>query len=574
MGEVFGKLILLQTGGPAQEFELGKATVSLGRALTNDVVLNDGRVSRSHARIACTPGGCTLTDLGSSNGTRVNGLRIESAKLNPGDMIGLGSAQLRFELSAPVGEDLGSTTINSEADLDQTINHEILPVAINETRIPRLVIMTPEKTWELPLDQVDRLMIGRTDENQVVLEHQKVSRRHAEVVRRGNVFVLRDLGSTNGTWYKDTHVDEMVLQNGDAFRIGHAQLVFKSGFEEESLTMADESLFRKSGERAGGRNPVVFVPGMFGSQLWIGNERVWPNIKLLFKNPELLAFPTTSNVPVEPRGILDEVVVIPNLIKMDAYNRMGDYLVEDLGYVRDVDFFEFAYDWRKDVRLASQQLSQLIDNLSTTRPVTVIAHSLGALVARYYIERLGGKRRVDRLVLLGGPHQGVVRAAHTLLTKADMLPFGIMGDKFREFSLSLPAMYEILPTYPVAVDQRGEQINFLEYENWLDEKNLPHLRSARQFRQELGRTSSIPTLSVFGYGIKTISHITVRRSEGGGLSNVTPVITPSGDSSILEKSAVLEGSEIHPVQQYHGSLFVDNDVKMRLKIELTKVFST
>ncbi len=36
---------------------------------------------------------------------------------------------------------------------------------------------------------------------------------------------------------------------------------------------------------------------------------------------------------------------------------------------------------------------------------------------------------------------------------------------------------------------------------------------------------------------------------------------------------MLEGSEIHPVQQYHGSLFVDNDVKMRLKLELTRPFS-
>ena len=48
----------------------------------------------------------------------------------------------------------------------------------------------------------------------------------------------------------------------------------------------------------------------------------------------------------------------------------------------------------------------------------------------------------------------------------------------------------------------------------------------------------------------------------------------NGDSTILEFSTVLEGSEIHPVQQYHGSLFVDNDVKMRLKVELTRPFSS
>ena len=45
---------------------------------------------------------------------------------------------------------------------------------------------------------------------------------------------------------------------------------------------------------------------------------------------------------------------------------------------------------------------------------------------------------------------------------------------------------------------------------------------------------------------------------------------PGGDNTIPERSAVLEGSDIHPVQQYHGTLYVDNDVKMRLKLELTR----
>ncbi len=39
---------------------------------------------------------------------------------------------------------------------------------------------------------------------------------------------------------------------------------------------------------------------------------------------------------------------------------------------------------------------------------------------------------------------------------------------------------------------------------------------------------------------------------------------------MLEHSAYLPGSEIHPVHQHHGSLFVDNDVKMRLKLELMR----
>jgi len=46
---------------------------------------------------------------------------------------------------------LEMTMIDSEADLQRTINHEILPVALNETHIPRLVVFTAQKTWKFRL---------------------------------------------------------------------------------------------------------------------------------------------------------------------------------------------------------------------------------------------------------------------------------------------------------------------------------------------------------------------------------------------------------------------------------------
>ena len=57
MEKSYGTLILIQQGGPEQEFDLGKTSVSLGRGMTNDIVLDDGRVSRSHARLDLSPEG-------------------------------------------------------------------------------------------------------------------------------------------------------------------------------------------------------------------------------------------------------------------------------------------------------------------------------------------------------------------------------------------------------------------------------------------------------------------------------------------------------------------------------------
>jgi pimeloyl-ACP methyl ester carboxylesterase len=456
--------------------------------------------------------------------------------------------------------------IDSEADLELTIDREILPVAINETGIPQLVIITDEGSWDVSLEDVDSVTIGRGEDNQVVIDRSKVSRKHAEVVRKGDLFVLRDLGSTNGTWFKDERVDELILQDGDTFKIGPARIVFKSGFGSEALTMADEYLAKTAARRI-----VVFVPGSMGSELWLGNERLWPNVKVLFKNPEIFRFP--SEVPLEPRGIVDQVVIVPNLIKIDQYNRLGDYLVEDLRYERGVDFFEFPYDWRQDVRVSARQLALFIDSLPTRHPVTIMSHSLGTMVSRYYIERLNGNRRVEQVVLMGGPHQGSLKILTSMLVAPEVLPFGLMGERLRQVILTFPSSYQIIPNYPCAVDQNGKEINFLEDESWVDEAYLPLLRGGRQFRRELSSKPDIPALSVFGYGLKTTASISVKRDGVGRFKDIEYRSEPNGDNTILEKSSILSGTEIHPVQQHHASLFIDNDVKMRLKLELARQFS-
>ncbi len=71
-----------------------------------------------------------------------------------GDVVSIGSAQLRYAAAA-VLEDAGLTVIDSEADLEQCIECESLPMSVGETGVARLVVFTPERTWEVPLDDVD-----------------------------------------------------------------------------------------------------------------------------------------------------------------------------------------------------------------------------------------------------------------------------------------------------------------------------------------------------------------------------------------------------------------------------------
>lgn len=564
MDTSFGKLVLLNPNGQEQEFKLAKASISMGRATTNDIIINDAHISRNHARLECSAQGITLIDLGSSNGTHLNNLRIDRATLCPGDVISMGSRQLKYQVES-LCEDVGLTRIDTQIQLEQTMNVECLPMEINETSTPSLVVFTGERTWSIDIHSLDRAVIGRDESCAVYLDSPRVSRRHAEVQQDGEAFILKDLGSTNGTWLDDQKIEQHVLQDGQGFRIGSAQIVFKRGFREEALTMVDQHLALPAGRRM-----VVFVPGLMGSELWMGNERVWPNVKTIFTNPEIYSYP--SKVPLEPRKIVDEIVIVPNFIKQDQYNRLGDYLVEELNYQRGVDFFEFPYDWRQDVRISARQLSQLIDRLPTKQPIIIIAHSLGTMVTRYYIEHLGGRKRIERIILMGGPHKGAVKGLVSMLVAPEVLPFGIMGERLRQIMLTYPSSYQILPDYAVGTDQHGKRIHFLKDTGWLDKKYLPLLQMGKEFRGELGATASIPSVSIFGYGIKTISDVSVLRDEQGKLLNVDYLSDTIGDGSVLEQSAFLPGSDIHPVHQHHGSLFIDNDVKMRLKLELTRPY--
>lgn len=564
MDTSYGKLILLNPNGPEQEFDLAKTSISLGRSNTNDIILNDVRISRNHAILESTPHGITLVDLGSSNGTRLNGVRIERATLKPGDTISLGNQQLKYRVEDP-SEDAGLTKIDSQMEFDQTMNQEYLPVMIDETSTPSLVVFTGDKTWRVDLNNLDQAIIGRDESCAVYIDASKVSRRHAEVQHVSGAFVLKDLGSTNGTWIGSQKVEHHILEDGDVFRVGPAQIIFKRGFQEQALTMADEQLAVPTGRRT-----VVFVPGMMGSELWLGNERVWPSVRTIFTNPEIYNYP--SEVPLEPRNIVDEVVIVPNLIKQDQYNRLGDYLVEELNYTRGADFFEFPYDWRQDVRTSARQLGQLVESLPSKQPIIIIGHSLGTMVSRYYIERLGGHKHIERAILMGGPHKGAVKGLVSMLVAPEVLPFGIMGERLRQIILTFPSSYQILPDYAVGTDQNGAQINFLKETSWLESKFLPLLQMGKEFRSELGTSASIPSVSIFGYGIKTISDVSVVRDGQGKLLNVNYLSGNIGDGSVLEQSAFLAGSDIHPVRQHHGSLFIDNDVKMRLKLELTRPY--
>jgi pSer/pThr/pTyr-binding forkhead associated (FHA) protein len=100
---------------PGQVFPLEKVVTNIGRAIDNDVVLDDERASRYHARITWAAGTFSIEDLGSRNGTQVKGQRLAAAQsLQTGDVISLPGLIVVFQ-TARAAETVAETHI---ADLN------------------------------------------------------------------------------------------------------------------------------------------------------------------------------------------------------------------------------------------------------------------------------------------------------------------------------------------------------------------------------------------------------------------------------------------------------------------------
>lgn len=124
--------------------------VTIGREEGNSLRLNDERVSRFHAKVQSEDGDFIITDLDSTNGTRVNGSPVQIRRLKPGDQISVGRSVLLFGSHAEInrrGASLKANLQPSLVPLDRTIanpaGQDDLDFAAN---VPGLAHEPPE--WE------------------------------------------------------------------------------------------------------------------------------------------------------------------------------------------------------------------------------------------------------------------------------------------------------------------------------------------------------------------------------------------------------------------------------------------
>ena len=571
-------------------YKLAAEHIRIGRSGECEVGLAADAVSRLHAELLISDTAASIRDLGSTNGTQVNGIALEqqACTLTEHDTISICGYTLRLlpdstnlsHVTAAVSgveparsnTPADPTTIVAAADIgsadavddDRTAFDdaplEVMPVTVHTPGFC-ITLHARDSTQTTQLERRD-YTFGRNTDNDIVLPDQKASAHHAQLQWSGSKFLLQDLSSTNGTYVNGLQVTtSQPLSDGDVLRMGTTRLHFTA------------PLARDGAARSRGR-PVVLVPGFAASELWLRDTKVWPNIRRIFRQAEPQIVDTWSG-ELRVGGLLNEPAVIPGLLRSDSFSWLQHYLLDELGYQSSGDLLEFPYDWRQDNTTTADQLYQSIaawrKARSSTERVTIVAHSMGGLAARCMFAKYADRAQdaVERLILLGTPHRGSPLALALCLDGARVLPARFGANKIRLLALTLPSFYQLLPRDPAAYFDDGSAFTPLDMPDWSPREAAGHLEAARRVAELLdgdGGTATATT-SIFGYDQKTIESMTIKKNHDRySVTNVTHSV--SGDGMVTESSAVLPYGDIHPVNQHHGMLYSDPDVLRRLRYEL------
>lgn len=218
-------------GGASREYELIKSELVIGRDDNVDIVIPTPAVSRRHARLMQEGDGYAIEDLGSSNGTFLNGEKLSGKKsLKAGDQIRLGQA-VHLLYTAPVTEETRTSVqsapkpaSSAPAHLAQTTIGEepILPKSGINAGPPQLIVTVAGENEQTHTLSKQVITIGRVEANDIVVPSQIVSSRHARLEKVDGGYKLTMLPEArNPVLFEGRPLEgSRLLRHGDILRIG------------------------------------------------------------------------------------------------------------------------------------------------------------------------------------------------------------------------------------------------------------------------------------------------------------------------------------------------------------------
>ena len=239
-----GRLVCLTDG---REYTMSGSSLVFGRDAGSDVVVSGSEVSRRHAEIQATAEGYILNDL-SVNGTFVNGEKVgRQHLLARADVIRIGNDEFRFYADVPspapsrarrsvppvtapqpptgAGARLSDTLMGMPQPLPSP---SVTPTQPQAAPLASLLVRSGAMKGRRLAVKVPVVNIGRADFNDVVISDPSVSTSHAKLQRRDEIWMLSDLGSTNGTFVEGERLSgEVALGPGTTIKFGEVAALFE-----------------------------------------------------------------------------------------------------------------------------------------------------------------------------------------------------------------------------------------------------------------------------------------------------------------------------------------------------------
>ena len=181
---------------------LTRPTIRVGRRGDNDIVIDDPTISGAHLEISFAQGALTVRDLGSRNGTFVDGRRLppnQPVPLRPEMTIRLHTiVELRLQPADPTAPPLAMPA----------------HVVFGPRPSPGLVIQGRDGTYQLVMLGDHPLRLGRTPDNDIVIANPVVSAHHAEIAPQAGGYTITDLDSRNGLTCDGQRIKSRPLRAG------------------------------------------------------------------------------------------------------------------------------------------------------------------------------------------------------------------------------------------------------------------------------------------------------------------------------------------------------------------------
>lgn len=214
---------------------------------------------------------------------------------------------------------------------------------------------------------------------------------------------------------------------------------------------------------------IILLPGILGSSLAKDGKPLWGSSigsisSLVFSNAlDTLALKGTDDGQddigdgVEVTGVVPNVEIIPGFWKHGGYSIVSRSLRAGIQVEQGKSYFEFGYDWRRDNRVSARRLDRFAREKlkawqqhsgNENAKVVLVAHSMGGLVSRYFIECLEGWRITRRLISIGTPFRGSLDSLGTICNGAAKKIGPITIDATKA-SRTFQSLYQLLPIYPV-----------------------------------------------------------------------------------------------------------------------------